>query len=109
MILRSEELRYRWSQTSGAEVLGVALSDASSRITSFVIPTGLSSATEIAFALRVTDERGAATTDDLVVYVELGVNTPPVVDAGSDQVVGRRRRGYVARQCDGHRGWPSVV
>ena len=77
------------------------MSDASSRITSFVIPTGVSSATEIAFALRVTDERDAATSDDLVVYVELGVNdAADGAHAGSDQVVDEGAESHVAWQCD---------
>ena len=81
----NEMLRYQWSQTSGQPT--VVLSGATSSVATFTSPSGLAEAAVLMFALRATDERGLATTARVAVRVELGTNTPPVVDAGSDQVV----------------------
>jgi predicted secreted protein len=80
--LGGDPLTYTWQQIGGPPV---TLSDAHSMQPSFTAPfVGRDGAT-LTFELTVDD--GAVTTVDVVNIVVQNVNTPPVANAGPDQIV----------------------
>ena len=74
---------YAWSQVSGTSV---DLQDASSASASFTAPDKAEGTEELVIRLTVTDNRGAAASDEVSVTVSY-VNLPPVADAGPDMIV----------------------
>ena len=75
---------YVWTQTSGPKV---ALRGANSASPSFAAPA-VTEDTVLIFWLTVTDDQGAAASDDIqITVVPVADNQPPVADAGLDQTV----------------------
>jgi len=77
---------FSWSQTGGP---AVTLSSTSAASPTFTAPTTTSPLT-LAFTLTVTDNRGAAASDSVVINVNgtsTGSNQNPVANAGADQTV----------------------
>lgn len=80
----SEELTYSWKQVAGE---AVDLSSTDQPEPSFVAPVVANGKVKVlVFELRVADENGHPSKDTTRVTV-LPVNSPPVVDAGSDNKV----------------------
>lgn len=73
---------WTWTQTSGPMV---TIDDADQQIASFQAPIVMAPTT-VGFLLTVIDADGAMDTDDVVVTL-VPLNSPPIVDAGPDQVV----------------------
>ena len=81
-----DTLNYSWTQTSGPTV---KLDNANSPIATFTAPSNISSDTDLAFKLTVTDDKNASNTTAVKVidkYVP-PPNQPPAANAGSDQTV----------------------
>ncbi len=74
---------YAWTQDSGTSV---EVQRASSASASFTAPNKAEGTEELVFRLTVTDNRGAAASDEVSVSVTY-VNSPPVADAGPDLIV----------------------
>ena len=82
----ADRLRYSWRQTSGTPA--VELSDPSSSLPDFVLPSqppvGTAATNELTLELTVTDREGVTDTDTVTVSV---TNQRPTADAGPDQNV----------------------
>ena len=75
---------WAWKQISGPTV---SINDANAKIAWFSAPDDIDSLqTELIFELTVTDKGGLAATDRVTVLV-IRNNTPPIADAGPEQVV----------------------
>ena len=77
-----DPLSYQWTQSSGP---GVSLSSPTSPTTTFTLPAQTSTAQTFEFTLVVSD--GLEASSDVVIVTLAALNSPPVVDAGSDQTV----------------------
>ena len=73
---------YAWTQDSGTSV---EVQSASSASASFTAPNKAEGTEELVFRLTVTDNRGAAASDEVSVSVTY-VNSPPVANAGPDMI-----------------------
>lgn len=81
-----DALSFTWTQIAGSPTL--ALSGAGTATPSFTAPL-VAVDTNYTFRLTVNDGRGGTDTDDVIITVRdtSMPNTPPVADAGPDQVV----------------------
>jgi len=74
---------FQWHQIHGVQV---TLNTPNEPETTFITPNVDTSGTAIIFELSVTDYSGSTSVDSCIVNVSW-VNTPPVADAGVDQIV----------------------
>ena len=76
-----DALTYAWTQVGG---IPVSLSNAQQQVASFVAPPGAVTI-DLPFRLSVTDGRGGAASDDIVVHIIPASTSAPTADAGPDR------------------------
>jgi len=74
-------VNYLWTQKSGPRKYHIASPDSAITLVDDLIPG------TYVFQLMVTDDRGAQSSDSVVIEVLAPLNQPPVADAGSDIVI----------------------
>jgi hypothetical protein len=76
---KGDQISYHWKQLSGTTV---ELSNHSSSIITFTVPSVITSDVALSFELTVTDLAGLSAVDTCIINVVTGTNRPPVADAG---------------------------
>src|SRR5205823_14942728 len=73
---------YLWEQVGGSP--SVTITNPNSVVTSFIAPS-ISTDSELAFKLSVTDNLGASSSDEVKITLK-NINSGPVSNAGVDQI-----------------------